>query len=60
MEKLMLIRLQIRIIKIRNWITLGIKIEIAELFQSMFTSELVINQIDAKGVELVKYMENRF
>lgn len=48
----------------RNWITLGGRLEItekvAELYQSVFTSELIINQIDAKSAELAKYMENSF
>ena len=48
----------------RNWITLGGNEEatnkVAELYQSVFTSELFIHQVDAKTAELAKYMENCF
>lgn len=48
----------------RSWITLGGDIEdtskVAELYQTVFTSELIINQVDSYTAELAKYMENAF
>ena len=48
----------------RNWITLGGNdddtAKVAEVYQTKFTSELFINQVDAKTAELAKYMENCF
>lgn len=48
----------------RTWITLGgideDTEEVAELYERVFTSEIVINQVDAKTAELAKYMENAF
>lgn len=48
----------------RSWITLGGHTEdcekIVELYQTVFTSELIINIVDAKTAELAKYMENCF
>ena len=48
----------------RTWITLGGCLtdtkEIARLYQTVFTSQLIINQVDAKTAELAKYMENAF
>lgn len=48
----------------RSWITLGgipddTKM-VAELYQTVFTSELIINQVDSTTAELAKYMENSF
>lgn len=49
----------------RNWITLGghpsVTSKVAELYQSIFTSELNIHCVDDSRVaELAKYMENSF
>lgn len=48
----------------RSWITLGGNLEytskVAELYQTVFTSELIINQVDSQTAELAKYMENSF
>lgn len=48
----------------RNWITLGGRREIMDnaiqAYQQVFTSELIINIVDAKTAELAKYMENCF
>jgi UDPglucose 6-dehydrogenase len=48
----------------RQWITLGGSIGntamAAELYQTVFTSELIINQVDSNTAELAKYMENSF
>ena len=48
----------------RSWITLGGDLEdtskVAELYQTVFTSELIINQVDSQTAELAKYMENSF
>lgn len=48
----------------RNWITLGGTIDatekVAELYQTVFTSELIVNQVDSQTAELAKYMENAF
>ena len=48
----------------RQWITLGGSIGntamVAELYQTVFTSELIINQVDSNTAELAKYMENSF
>ena len=49
----------------RNWITLGghpsVTAKVAELYQSVFTSELNIHCVDDSRVaELAKYMENSF
>lgn len=46
----------------RNWITLGGRREIMgnviQAYQSVFTSELIINIVEARTAELAKYMEN--
>lgn len=48
----------------RSWITLGgvycLTSKVAELYQTIFTSELIINQVDSNTAELAKYMENAF
>lgn len=48
----------------RSWVTLGGRIEdtskVAQLYQTVFTSGIIINQVDAKTAELAKYMENTF
>ena len=48
----------------RNWITLGganrLTKQVAELYQTVFTSELIINQVSSETAELAKYMENSF
>ena len=48
----------------RSWITLGgIQPDtalVAELYQKVFTSELIIHQVDSYTAELAKYMENSF
>ena len=48
----------------RSWITLGgieqDTVEVAKLYQKVFTSELIINQVDSDTAELAKYMENCF
>ena len=48
----------------RSWITLGgapgLTAKVAELYQTVFTAELIINQIDSGTAELAKYMENAF
>lgn len=48
----------------RSWITLGGDInvahEVAELYQTIFTSSLRIHFCSAKAAELAKYMENSF
>lgn len=48
----------------RNWITLGGEpfstYKVAQLYQTVFTSELIINQVDSTTAELAKYMENAF
>lgn len=48
----------------RSWVTLGGEKEytskVAELYQKVFTSELIINQVDSNTAELAKYMENSF
>ena len=48
----------------RSWITLGGALsdttKVADLYQTVFTSELIINQVDARTAELAKYMENAF
>ncbi len=48
----------------RSWITLGgapcLTSKVAELYQTVFTSELIINQVDSGTAELAKYMENAF
>lgn len=48
----------------RQWVTLGGSIGntamVAELYQTVFTSELIINQVDSNTAELAKYMENSF
>lgn len=48
----------------RSWITLGGNEigtqKVAELYQSVFTSDLIINQVDSDVAELAKYMENSF
>lgn len=48
----------------RSWITLGGQEAytsiVAELYQTVFTSDLIINQVDSDVAELAKYMENSF
>ena len=48
----------------RSWITLGgvpsLTKQVAELYQTVFTSDLIINQVDSATAELAKYMENSF
>lgn len=48
----------------RSWITLGGSLfdteAVAMLYQTVFTSNLIINQVDARTAELAKYMENSF
>ena len=48
----------------RSWITLGgtlpLTSKVGELYQTVFTSDIIINQVDAKTAELAKYMENSF
>ena len=48
----------------RSWITLGgepsATRKVAELYQTVFTSDIIINQVDARTAELAKYMENSF
>lgn len=48
----------------RNWITLGgyepATTKVAELYQSIFTSELIINIVTPGEAEMAKYMENTF
>ena len=48
----------------RTWITLGgtlnLTSKVAQLYQTVFTSELIINQVDSDVAELAKYMENSF
>ena len=48
----------------RNWITLGGHpndcSKVAEVYKTVFTSELIINIVDSKTAELAKYMENAF
>lgn len=48
----------------RSWITLGGKLEdtskVADLYQTIFTSDIIINQVDSTTAELAKYMENAF
>lgn len=48
----------------RSWITLGgcpVDTErVVRLYQTVFTSDIIINQVDAKTAELAKYMENCF
>ena len=48
----------------RSWITLGGLFpdtqKVAQLYQTVFTSEIIINQVDSDTAELAKYMENAF
>ena len=48
----------------RSWVTLGgartSTEKVARLYQTVFTSELIINQVDSYTAELAKYMENAF
>lgn len=48
----------------RSWITLGgrntITNKVAQLYQTVFTSDIIINQVDSDVAELAKYMENCF
>lgn len=48
----------------RSWITLGglanDTCKVADLYQTVFTSDIIIHQTDAKTAELAKYMENCF
>lgn len=48
----------------RSWITLGgtpgLTTKVANLYQTVFTSELIINQVNSQTAELAKYMENSF
>lgn len=48
----------------RSWITLGGRREdlgpVVRVYQQVFTSNVIIHQVDAKTAELAKYMENCF
>lgn len=48
----------------RSWITLGgfshITRKVADLYQTVYTSDLIINQVSSNVAELAKYMENAF
>jgi len=48
----------------RNWITLGGNpydcSKVADVYRTVFTSELIINIVSADTAELAKYMENAF
>lgn len=48
----------------RSWITLGgapyYTARVAELYQTVFTSDLIINQVPSVVAEMAKYMENSF
>jgi len=48
----------------RSWITLGgndeLTSKVADLYKTVFTSDIVIHQVDSKTAELAKYMENAF
>lgn len=48
----------------RPWITLGGDIlvtkQVADLYKTVYTSDIYINQVDSKTAELAKYMENSF
>lgn len=48
----------------RPWITLGGDIrvtkQVADLYKTVYTSDIFINQVDSKTAELAKYMENSF
>lgn len=48
----------------RNWITLSGHPDdcskVADLYRTVFTSELVVNIVNARTAELAKYMENAF
>lgn len=48
----------------RNWITIGgekhIANKVIQLYQTVFTADIIVNQVDAKTAELAKYMENSF
>lgn len=48
----------------RSWITLGgfsfDTEKVAQLYETIFTSDLVINQVDPRAAEMAKYMENTF
>ena len=48
----------------RSWITLGgnpkLTSKVADLYQTVFTSDLIINQVNSQTAELAKYMENSF
>lgn len=48
----------------RSWITLGGTEQdtevAAQLYQTVFNADLIINQVDTKTAELAKYMENSF
>ena len=48
----------------RSWITLGgtsnLTSRVAELYQTVFTSDIIIHQVDSNTAELAKYMENSF
>lgn len=49
-------------LRYRQWITLGGNSEdielVVEAYQTVYTSEVLINIVDAKTAELAKYMEN--
>lgn len=48
----------------RSWVTLGgvlpLTAKVAELYETVFTSQLIIHQVDSMTAELAKYMENSF
>lgn len=48
----------------RSWITLGgfshVTRKVADLYQTVYTSDLIINQVSSNVAELAKYMENAF
>lgn len=48
----------------RSWITLGGELcdtsKVAQLYQEVFNSNIIIHQVNAKTAELAKYMENCF
>ena len=48
----------------RNWITLGGHPDdcskVADVYRTVFTSELIVNIVSARTAELAKYMENAF
>lgn len=48
----------------RTWITLGgftqLTSKVADLYQTVYTSDVIVNQVEANVAELAKYMENSF